>query len=307
MHLARRGRGPEGPLDYVVKFDADGQHKPRLIPNLLLALVTGTDIVVASRYHPLSLANGPPETRVVTNRIMASLVGRIMKENLTDVRSGFMAFQFRHIAAIARHLKIERYGVPFELLLRTWSRDHSIRIREVPSRADYLGTSVAKSRIDRVHALTASEEAKRFAEAMRGFLMVLSDAGIAYDKEGLLAPVMFSLTRALAKLVSLGRNALWEEKREIYLPPFYESDLKLYYQKFLENLEVYVDEPLVEATSAFVELIYDTLFDLKQKGVEPDLTPFVQALGFTSLGTEGADDIPDVGKMLTERFFPEKA
>lgn len=290
MHLRRKARG-RTPFDYIVKLDADGQHDPLLILSLLHELANGADIVVASRYHQMSLAKDPPETRIVTNRIMASLVGLIMKRKLTDVRSGFMAFHFPIIEAIAPHLKIDRYGIPFELLIRAWNRKRRLRILEVPSRAKYTGWGVASSRIERVQQLTPEQEAGRFTEAISGLLMVLRDERINYDKR-LPAKLLESLTHALVELIVICEQIL-REKGERYQPPFDPEVLRRILRKFRKDSPLYTDEAMVKALGSFVQWIYKILFDLKSRGVDYDLAPFVRALGFTTFEIKDTDYFDD--------------
>jgi glycosyltransferase involved in cell wall biosynthesis len=84
LALARR-------CDVVVHLDADGQHDPALIPNLVAPILSGdADIVVGVR-RLADKGSGTPVRRY-GNRLASWLFSRAFKVPVQDVTSGFRAF-----------------------------------------------------------------------------------------------------------------------------------------------------------------------------------------------------------------------
>lgn len=87
----------------VVRNDADGQHDPDEIPELLAALArTGADVVIGSRYLE-DRGYVTPRLRRIGIAILAALTGVICRQRLTDPTSGFRAFGQRAIRLAAEH------------------------------------------------------------------------------------------------------------------------------------------------------------------------------------------------------------
>jgi glycosyltransferase involved in cell wall biosynthesis len=102
----------------VVVVDADGQHDVASIAALLGALDAGADVAVGSRFAP-----GAPDYAVgrVRKAAMASLgwiVHRLTHQRLTDVTSGFRAFDRPVIELLAREYPVEYLADTVEVLLR---------------------------------------------------------------------------------------------------------------------------------------------------------------------------------------------
>ena len=84
----------------IVQMDADGQHDPASVPDLLAALDAGADVAVGSRY----LAGDPPPTtlsRRLGSRLFAKIVTRWTGVRVTDPTSGFQAMTANAMAEIA--------------------------------------------------------------------------------------------------------------------------------------------------------------------------------------------------------------
>jgi len=80
--------------DALVTIDCDGQHEPRLIPDLVAALTEGVDIVSGSRY--LRMQNGdsvPPADRRHINFTITELLNQELGLMLTDAFCGFKAYR----------------------------------------------------------------------------------------------------------------------------------------------------------------------------------------------------------------------
>ncbi len=101
--------------DAVVQVDADGQHIPAQIPELLQALA-GHSIVIGARFAGSGNyeARGP---RRWAMRLLARTLSWACKAQLTDTTSGFRAADRRAIALFARHYPAEYLGDTVESLV----------------------------------------------------------------------------------------------------------------------------------------------------------------------------------------------
>jgi glycosyltransferase involved in cell wall biosynthesis len=112
----------------VVQFDADLQHKPEYIAELLKAL-ENNDVVVGSRFA------GDKSYRVSLLRKLAMFllkfaVSRHTGEKLSDVTSGFRAAGPKAIALFAEDYPAEYLADTVESLIL--AADHNLKICEIP-------------------------------------------------------------------------------------------------------------------------------------------------------------------------------
>jgi glycosyltransferase involved in cell wall biosynthesis len=116
----------------VVTLDADGQHDPAAVPQLLGALECA-DLVIGSRRA------GPPMPwrRRVTNRIASSAVSACTGRGIPDSQSGFRAFRASVVRAIAIGRDAERWGDGYEyetaVLIRAARRGCRLAFVPVPT------------------------------------------------------------------------------------------------------------------------------------------------------------------------------
>jgi glycosyltransferase involved in cell wall biosynthesis len=148
-HMLNRGQGAalqtgisyalrQG-AQYVVTFDADGQHSPGDVPAMLAPIVAGeVDICLGSRF--LGHSTAMPGTR----RMMlkgAVLFTRITSGvRLTDTHNGLRAFSRR--AAQKIDIRLDRMAHASELIDQV--RNSGLPYREVPVHIRYTDYSLAK-------------------------------------------------------------------------------------------------------------------------------------------------------------------
>lgn len=78
-------------FDLLVQLDADGQHDPACIPDLLKPVREGSaDIVIGSRF--LGNSYRPPLARRIGMALFRQIVLRVTGSFITDTTSGFQAF-----------------------------------------------------------------------------------------------------------------------------------------------------------------------------------------------------------------------
>jgi dolichol-phosphate mannosyltransferase len=130
--------------EYVCVMDADLQHPPELIPQLLAAAENGADLVVASRYQPGGSRSGLNGTlRHLVSR-GATAVARVVFSEARlsgDPLSGF--FLCRRVLIDG----IEFRPVGFKILLELLVCVPGIRVRDVPLQLDARQSGVSKAGI----------------------------------------------------------------------------------------------------------------------------------------------------------------
>jgi len=73
----------------IVTLDADGQHSPEAIPELLARLLAGFDLVIGARDRRVGVM---PWQRRMTNRLSSWALGMVLRRPIEDAQSGFRAF-----------------------------------------------------------------------------------------------------------------------------------------------------------------------------------------------------------------------
>jgi glycosyltransferase involved in cell wall biosynthesis len=125
--------------DVIVTIDCDGQHQPRLIPELAAAVFPPgerpVDIVSGSRYLKTLDGNSvPPEERRRINVAVTQLVNDRLALDLTDAFCGFKAYRVEAI----KKLKITELGYAMPLQLWAQAAALGLRIVEFPVPLVYL-------------------------------------------------------------------------------------------------------------------------------------------------------------------------
>jgi UDP-N-acetylglucosamine---dolichyl-phosphate N-acetylglucosaminyltransferase len=125
--------------DVAVTIDADDQHKPQDIKNLINTLVTkGSDIVIGSRF--LNHENSVPVVRRLFNRIANIITFFLAGVMLTDSQSGLKAFSRRALATI----RISSNGFEFSSEIIREAQYYHLSIIEVPASVVYTPYSLSK-------------------------------------------------------------------------------------------------------------------------------------------------------------------
>ncbi len=135
-------RAQEFGADVLVTLDADGQHDPREIPNVLKPVVDGrADIVVGSRFVDKRGMHEMPLYRRFGVKVISHLVNGSAKNGVRDAQSGFRAYNRQ---ALERLSVFEAgMGASVEILLD--ASKHDLKICEVPSSCKYDNGEVATS------------------------------------------------------------------------------------------------------------------------------------------------------------------
>ena len=120
-------------LMFWLLLDADGQHFPREIPDVVKPIVDGmADVVVGSRFVDERLAYVMPWYR----RAGIKFITRILngtKHGVKDAQSGFRAYNRKSLETLT--LFEDGMGVSVEVLVN--ARKQGLRVREVSASCDY--------------------------------------------------------------------------------------------------------------------------------------------------------------------------
>ena len=128
-------RARELNADVLVTLDADGQHFPREIPNVIGPIVDGVaDVVIGSRFVDKRLAYTMPWYRRAGIKFITKLVNNTSKKHgVRDAQSGFRAYNRKSLEVLA--LFEDGMGVSAEVLID--ARKKGLRVYEVSSSCNY--------------------------------------------------------------------------------------------------------------------------------------------------------------------------
>jgi len=131
--------------DIIVTLDADGQHDPSQIPDLIKALKeTEADIAIGSRF--LQEDQKTPEWRRRGIKLITDLTSN-GENDITDAQSGFRAYTREALESL--NLTEEGMGVSTEILLK--AQNKGLKIAEAPIKVSYRQDSSTRNPV--VHGL----------------------------------------------------------------------------------------------------------------------------------------------------------
>ena len=121
--------------DVLVTLDADGQHDPSEIPNVLRPIADGrADVVVGSRFAKEQGSKEMPFYRRVGVKVITKMVnGSAKNSNVTDAQSGFRAYSSRALESLS--MLEDGMGASVEILLN--ASKHGLKVCEVSSSCRY--------------------------------------------------------------------------------------------------------------------------------------------------------------------------
>lgn len=152
----------------VVRIDGDGQHDPSRLPEVFDRLEEGADVVVCSRFHPMSDVSCVPVDRLDLNLSAAKRMRKVMGWPVTDARSGFLGFRWDLLRRVVDSLQTVRYGIPMELLLRIWHQDPSAQYEEIPHPALYH-PGISERLDNKYRTETEADKIRRKSDALQIF------------------------------------------------------------------------------------------------------------------------------------------
>ena len=112
---------------FIVTLDADLQHEPKYIPDLLSAL-SSFDIVVGNRMGNIK---GMPVQRILSNKITSSFLSIKTGQHILDSQSGFRAF--RRIVLEEIKIKNSGFEAESEMLVKAAKKNFKIGFVNIPT------------------------------------------------------------------------------------------------------------------------------------------------------------------------------
>jgi glycosyltransferase involved in cell wall biosynthesis len=116
----------------LVILDADGQHNPDDIEKLLKPLLSGSDVVIGSRFLSKTKSR-IPSYRKAGMKVLDTATAAAGVKNVTDTQSGFRAYNKKAIDAIT--INTSGMSAGSEILIQ--ASDANLHITEVPITASY--------------------------------------------------------------------------------------------------------------------------------------------------------------------------
>jgi glycosyltransferase involved in cell wall biosynthesis len=131
----------EHDYDIAIQIDADGQHDPAFVPDLLQALDT-VDLAIGARFAGVGdyTVRGP---RKLAMRLLSVVLSRIAHTELTDTTSGFRACNRQLIEFFAHWYPVEYLGDTVESMVGALRCGFTVRQVPVAMRERTTGTPSA--------------------------------------------------------------------------------------------------------------------------------------------------------------------
>jgi dolichol-phosphate mannosyltransferase len=102
--------------DVLIVMDADGQHDPRLLPDLAGAVRRGSALAIGSRYVEGGSVRGWHRSRHILSRLATRLAHAASRVRVSDPMSGFFAIDRNAYAKIKRELQPTGFKILLEIL-----------------------------------------------------------------------------------------------------------------------------------------------------------------------------------------------
>jgi glycosyltransferase involved in cell wall biosynthesis len=117
--------------DIVVTLDADGQHDPDEIPDLVRPIqATEADIVIGSRLKNRKDTQSMDLVTLASNRVVSRLLSARYGGDFTDVQTGYRVFSKAAIQRLLPHLHCTRFEIELEIICK--AKLLGLALKEVP-------------------------------------------------------------------------------------------------------------------------------------------------------------------------------
>lgn len=114
--------------DYAIQFDADGQHRPEYIADMIAEMEKGNDIVVASRFVT---QKKPFTARMMGSHLIAFAMLLTTGKKLKDPTSGMRMFNRKMIQEFALNIN---YGPEPDTI--SYLMKHGVKVTEIQAQMD---------------------------------------------------------------------------------------------------------------------------------------------------------------------------
>lgn len=128
--------------DIIVTIDADGEHKPKEIPDLIEPLLNGTDIVAGSRFLG-SQTEVTTRLNKIGNSIFNLVIMMLTGKRVTDSQTGFRALK----KEVLDNLNLESDGYEIETEITVKSLKNGFVFKETPISVERRRYSISKLKL----------------------------------------------------------------------------------------------------------------------------------------------------------------
>lgn len=140
IDILKYGCNNKDQYQFLITFDADLQHDPKTIPNIISELQNNNhvDVVSCSRYlssNFVKKSENVPFDRFLINMNITHLLNSIYQLNLTDSFSGFRGYRVCRVESMFK-MRDVGYSSPIEFWINT--AYHNLFVSEVPTPLIYL-------------------------------------------------------------------------------------------------------------------------------------------------------------------------
>lgn len=148
---------------YIILMDADLQHPPEKIPEIIDYLDKGYDLVIASRFLKKSRIYGLTFYRKLTS-ILISYFIRIFipKIKVRDPLSGFFGVKREVIEHVHKRIKFKR---GFKILIEILANSNNLKIKEIPF--DFQKRKYGKSKVNNIVVIELIKQIIYYSEISR--------------------------------------------------------------------------------------------------------------------------------------------
>jgi LmbE family N-acetylglucosaminyl deacetylase len=112
----------------VITLDADAQHPPSEIPNLVTTIQKGNDLVIGQRKF-----DHMPKRSRLGNTLIMYILRKLYPKAPIDTQSGLRAFKKDFVSEIVRKLYGSRYETELQILLLALSQERKIESVSIPT------------------------------------------------------------------------------------------------------------------------------------------------------------------------------
>uniref|UniRef100_A0A832CVM5 Glycosyltransferase family 2 protein n=1 Tax=Ignavibacterium album TaxID=591197 RepID=A0A832CVM5_9BACT len=112
---------------FIVALDADGQHKPGLIPTML-DIISECDIVIGNRMNDV---NNMPLQRILSNRITSFLLSKKLGVQIKDSQCGFRVYRRKVLESVKT--SFNGFEAESEILVYAARKNFKIIFVDIPT------------------------------------------------------------------------------------------------------------------------------------------------------------------------------
>jgi len=149
--------------EYIILMDADLQHPPEKIRDIVKYLESGYDVVVASRFLKESKIYGLTFYRKLISIFLSNLIRILIpKIKIRDPLSGFFGVRRETLDKVYKKIKFKR---GFKILIEILANSDNIKIKEIPF--NFEKRKYGKSKVNKIVVIELLKQIIYYSEIIR--------------------------------------------------------------------------------------------------------------------------------------------